>query len=222
MPCCPPGLPRRNVLRLLAVSALAATPVSAAEFAAGPPDAGAMVLDFARRLGAALAAAERTGEPAAVAIGPVLGAHADLPRIGRLVLGRHWRTAATAERARYLDLFSGHLAHLLARQLSAGARDGLDPDRLQLVAVYPAGAGGQLVRTRLDRPDAPALAIDWQLRPDDEGQLRVIDLTLGGVSMLLTQRAEVAAVVERQGIEGLLDTLAAAREASRSQAHASI
>ena len=222
MPCRTSGLRRRNVLGLLAVGALAATQVSAAGLSAGPPEAGAMVLDFARRLGAALAAAERTGEAAAIAIGPVLGAHADLPRIGRLVLGRHWRTAAAAERTRYLELFSYHLAHLLARQLSAGARDGLDPERLQLVAVNPAGAGGQLVRTRLDRQDGPALAIDWQLRPDGNGQLRVIDLTLGGVSMLLTQRAEVAAVIERQGIEGLLETLAAARDDSWSPLPASI
>ena len=52
------------------------------------------------------------------------------------------------------------------------------------------------------------LALDWRLRAGDSGPV-IIDLIVEGASLLVSQRSEFAAVIERQDIDGLLAELRA-------------
>jgi phospholipid transport system substrate-binding protein len=60
-----------------------------------------------------------------------------------------------------------------------------------------------------------ALAVDWRLRDGGGGPV-VIDVIIEGVSLLVSQRSEFAAVIERSDMEGLLAELQARAGSARS------
>ncbi len=75
------------------------------------------------------------------------------------------------------------------------------------------------VKTRIERPSGPPIKATWRVRNTD-GRLRVIDIMIEGISMAVTQRDEFAAVMRRNGIDGLLEVLRA--RAAKSTATANI
>ena len=57
--------------------------------------------------------------------------------------------------------------------------------------------------------------VDWRLRVQDD-QPVIIDLIIEGVSLLVTQRSEFAAVIERSDMDGLLAELRARANSTES------
>ena len=57
--------------------------------------------------------------------------------------------------------------------------------------------------------EQPPLDVDWRVRLQKDGSYRIIDLTVGGVSMLITQKNEYAAIIEQNGgkVQALIDEL---------------
>ena len=64
------------------------------------------------------------------------------------------------------------------------------------------------MQTRIDRPAGPPIMADWRVRIIDK-QYRIIDVSVEGVSMAVTQRSEFNAVIQNSGIEGLMEALRA-------------
>lgn len=132
----------------------------------------------------------------------------DLDRLGRLVLGRHWRSADEAQRAEYLELFRqlmlrkfvGHLGAYSGEPLEEGA------ELFVITGTRPIGESDAIVQSRVNPPDRPPLDVKWRLRPRD-GDWVIIDLIVENVSLLVSQRSEFASVVERGGMESLLDEM---------------
>ena len=125
----------------------------------------------------------------------------DLDLVARLILGRHWRTANEAQRAEYLELFRAFALHTLASRLDVyGGQD------FEITGAKVVGRQDALVSTRI-LSDGPPLAVDWRVRELDDNSLVAIDVIVEGVSLIVTQRSEFGAVVERQGMDGLLTEL---------------
>ena len=51
-----------------------------------------------------------------------------------------------------------------------------------------------------------AILVDYRLR-GDSGAFKIVDITVEGVSLLTTQRSEFNGIVERKGIDGLIEAL---------------
>jgi phospholipid transport system substrate-binding protein len=62
------------------------------------------------------------------------------------------------------------------------------------------------VRTQYLRQGAPPLPIDFQMRKTDAGW-KVYDITVEGVSLVLTYRSEFDAVMKQEGVDGLVKRL---------------
>jgi len=60
-----------------------------------------------------------------------------------------------------------------------------------------------------------SLSVDWRLREGDDGPV-IIDVIIEGVSLLVSQRSEFAAVIERSNMEGLLAELQARADSTSS------
>ena len=74
-------------------------------------------------------------------------------------------------------------------------------------------SGDKIVRAQIVRPSGGnPIDVDFRVRKRDEGY-KVIDVSVEGISMLHTHRVEFASVVNRKGIDGLLDDLRARVEA---------
>jgi phospholipid transport system substrate-binding protein len=125
----------------------------------------------------------------------------DLDLVARLILGRHWRTANEAQRAEYLELFRAFALHTLASRLDVyGGQD------FEITGAKVVGRQDALVSTRI-LSGGPPLAVDWRVRELDDRSLVAIDVIVEGVSLIVTQRSEFGAVIERQGLDGLLAEL---------------
>ncbi len=125
----------------------------------------------------------------------------DLKLMGRFVLGKYWRSADEAQRAEFQGLFARHLVNSYARQL-----DGYRAETFKVTAVREVGTRDVLVETRIERRTDEPLDTAWRLRGKD-GQYKIIDVMVGGISLALTQRQEFASVAKREGLEGLLASM---------------
>jgi phospholipid transport system substrate-binding protein len=64
-----------------------------------------------------------------------------------------------------------------------------------------------VVQSRVTGAGQPALKVDWRVRERGDGNLVAIDVIVEGISMIVTQRSEFSAVIERRGMDGLLAEL---------------
>jgi phospholipid transport system substrate-binding protein len=125
----------------------------------------------------------------------------DLDLVARLILGRYWRTASEAQRAEYLELFRAFALHTLASRLDVyGGQD------FEVTGAQVVGRSDALVSTKI-LSEGPPLEVDWRVRELDDNSLVAIDVIVEGVSLIVTQRSEFGAVIERQGLDGLLAEL---------------
>ena len=78
-----------------------------------------------------------------------------------------------------------------------------------VVNAVVAGATDRYERTLIDHPKGgESVRADWRVRHID-GAFKIVDVVVEGISMVVTQRQEFAAVVRRHGVEGLIETLRA-------------
>ncbi len=125
----------------------------------------------------------------------------DLEKIGRFVLGKAWRKSAPEQRAEYQRLFSEFVLRTYARRLG-----GYAGESFKIVKTGPLGKRDALVSTEIGRPAGPPLLAGWRIRGGPNG-FKILDVIVAGISMIATQRSEFAALVSRQGVDGLIEAL---------------
>lgn len=121
-------------------------------------------------------------------------ANVDVEFIARLVIGRYWRNSSEKDRSEYLQLFEDFFVKSYALRLSTYSGETFtvkdtrtvdDRDSVVTSIIERGGAG-------------TPLHVDWRLRRSGS-ELRIIDVTIEGISMVLTQREEFGAVVQKNG-----------------------
>lgn len=127
----------------------------------------------------------------------------DIAFIGRFVLGRYWRALTPAQRNAYLEAFGGYVLRTYSMRLG-----GYAGETLVVLGERPAGKKDVVVTTRIDRPSGPPTRVEWRVRTVG-GPLRIVDVAVEAVSLVITQRAEFASVIERHGFTALVAMLRA-------------
>src|SRR5438067_3668439 len=127
----------------------------------------------------------------------------DFEQATRLAVGRAWREATPEQRKRLVSEFR----NMLVRTYS----NAIETYQGQTLKVLPA-RGKQdpeetVVKTQFVRAGGQPLPIDFSMRKTDQGW-KVFDITVEGVSLVLTYRSEFDAVVKQEGIDGLIKRLA--------------
>ena len=130
----------------------------------------------------------------------------NLDTTGRLILAQNWRRASDEQREAYLNLFKPYALDTLASKIRASSAE-IPLESFEIIKGEPVGKNDVLVSTDLFWPGYPPYRLDWRLRGRDDGSLQAIDVVVEGVSMVVTQRAEFASVIERQGFDGLLNQM---------------
>ncbi len=192
--------------RRILLTAIVVLWIGAGGFAEAAIQPGAASL-FIRQLGdqaiAALRAPGASLEAREAQFRKLLSEGFDLAFIGRFVLGRYWRQATPEQRTDYMALFSEYVLQTYSSRLG-----GYAGETMAILSERPAGTKDMLVSTRIERPSGPPILADWRVRTSGE-RYRVIDIMVEGVSMVVTQRSEFAAVVQRHGLQGLIEVLRA-------------
>jgi phospholipid transport system substrate-binding protein len=208
------GTTRRGVLVGLAV-VVGATAwarvgrAAATDLVAGSP--GEFVQDFADRVLAALREPSLAPEQRLRRVDALVVEGFDLDRVARIALGRYWKAADEAQRREFTALFRAYVLTSYGRRFSEYA-----DRRLRVAAAAPAGEDDATVEAYVEGGPTP-VRLDWRLARAGDGW-RVLDLTVEGVSLLLTYRNEFAAVIEQGGgLSGLIGELRTRVSAERAQ-----
>ena len=149
-------------------------------------------------------------ENRAEAVRGILRAYFNLPLIGRAVLGRHWRSITDAQKDAYQRAFEDHTVRLVDAQLER-----ISGGSLAILRTVPRNDRETFVYTRFGRAGDEPLEVRWRFRNRKEDDApRIVDVAVEGVSLFATKRQEFAAIVEADGIDGLVEALRAMNEAS--------
>ena len=127
----------------------------------------------------------------------------DLNFISRFVLGKNARMATPDQMEEYQTLFAEFILRTYASRLSSYAGQ-----KFEIEKAMEAGQNDVVVQSVVSGGEGAPLRADWRVR-DVNGVPQIIDVSVEGVSMSITQREEFASVIHRDGIEGLLEILRA-------------
>jgi phospholipid transport system substrate-binding protein len=147
--------------------------------------------------------------------------HFDTDYAGRLVLGKHWRTATPEQRNRFIEAFYKALMKDYGNALLE-----FTADRLRFLPFRgDANANTATVRTEVRRGNGTMVPVNYSLRRTPDGW-KAWDVTIEGISYIRNFRADFGTEVDQKGIEHLIERLetqgvgAAARPKSPAKAPA--
>ena len=129
--------------------------------------------------------------------------HVDFAEATKLAVGRAWSNATPEQQKKLVDSFRAMLVRIYANAIDAYRGQTM---RVQPVST-PAGATEVTVRNQYIRPGQTPVAVDYAMRKTPEGW-KIYDITVEGMSLVLTYRAEFEQVTRQSGVEGLLKRLA--------------
>jgi phospholipid transport system substrate-binding protein len=122
----------------------------------------------------------------------ILAAKFNLKSIGKFVLGRYWKQASEEEKRKFLELFTETTVASYATRFKE-----YTTEKFEVTGHRVEGDGGVTVLTRITRPKGqPNIPIDWKIFEKD-GEYRIYDVILDGISMGITQRSEFASVIQK-------------------------
>ena len=169
-----------------------------------PPDqAEAFIRDLSQKAIAVLRDKDKTEEERESVFRGLLKSGFDMKFIGRFVLGVNWRQATPQQREDYQALFNDYVLKTYSARLG-----GFTNEDFEITGSQPAGKRDMMVDSKVLRKDGPPITADWRVRMVD-GEPKVIDVVVEGVSMSISQRQEFASVVQSKGMDGLIETLRA-------------
>lgn len=128
----------------------------------------------------------------------------DMHELGKLVLGRHWRTASPEQQVEFLKEFEDVVVLTWATRFKDYGGD----LRHVVTGSSSDGERGITVESKVERDKQQPIALQWKLRQSESG-FKVVDLVVEGASMMVTYRSEYASVIQANGgkIDGLLSAL---------------
>ena len=118
--------------------------------------------------------------------------------IARITLSRHRNKASKEELAEYFKLFPEFILKVNSSRLQK-----LDTTKLEIDQVTPHAKSDIFVRTKAYNADNKPLDVDWRVRSDKNGNYKIIDVKIEGISMVATQRDDFTSRISSSGVSGL-------------------
>jgi phospholipid transport system substrate-binding protein len=128
--------------------------------------------------------------------------YSDVPTIARYCLGADARTASSSEMSAYTSAFRGYIATKYGRRF----REFVGGE-IVVVGAAPVKSWIEVETSVVLRSRAP-FQMDWHVS-DRSGRDAFFNFIIEGVNMLLTERAEIGAMLDREGrsIAGLINRM---------------
>ncbi len=175
--------------------------------AADPQEALRMVRDTAQRVIGILQARreELAADPALLnaMVEHEILPYFDFVRMSRLVLGKYWRRASREERRQFVTEFRQMLVHSYASSMLKYSQEKIT--YLPLRATP--GAREVTVRSEVELPGMEPVGVEYSLHFRN-GQWKVYDVAIDGVSLVVNYRTSFAQEIRRSGgLAGLIEKL---------------
>ena len=125
----------------------------------------------------------------------------DLYVMSRLVLARSWKRFSEEQKAEYVEEFKKYLTN------SYGSRiERYDQQRVEIVGERGEPRGDVVIQTKIVGGEFEGALVDYRLR-NQNGEWRVIDIVIEGISMVSNYRDQFKSIVSSGGPELLLEKL---------------
>ena len=132
----------------------------------------------------------------------VLLPHFDSELAARLVLARHWGDASIEQRRRFIDAFYRSVLHNYGAELVD-----FNLDRLQVLPYRgDPEATYSTVHTLVHRSNGELVHVDYSLHRTGH-DWKVYDVTIAGISYLLSFRDDFGEEIEQKGLNDLISRL---------------
>lgn len=134
---------------------------------------------------------------------PVLEQAFDFDYMAQVAAGRHWQGLDEQQRQSLVEAFGNMSVATFAARFS-----GYSGESFEVSEPRPGPRGTQLVPNRIVKSGGEGVAFNFLLREAESGDWRIIDVLLDAkFSELATKRAEYTSVIDRNGVEGLIEIL---------------
>ena len=128
--------------------------------------------------------------------------HIDFEEATRLAVGRAWREATPEQRKKLVEEFRSMLVRTYSNAL-----EGYQGQEMKVLpSRNKAGDTEATVRNQFTRAGGKPVPIDYQMRKTGSGW-KIYDISVEGISLVLTYRSEFDQVVKQEGIDGLIKRL---------------
>lgn len=126
----------------------------------------------------------------------------DLPGIARFILGPYWRSASEEQRSEFQKVFATYMIDVYWSDF--GKYGG---QKLSVTGQHPESATSTVVDSEITQPTgAPPVKVEWHVS-SASGGLKISDVSIAGVSELITYRQEFSDIIAQAG--GNIDALTA-------------
>lgn len=123
----------------------------------------------------------------------VLKENFDLYTISRFTLGRYWQQLAPAQQDEYRHLFEKLIVTIYSQRFS-----NYQGQEFRVTGVRPSGERDFIVSSLILQPNDRDIPVGWHIREKDN-RFQIVDVTVEDVSMIVTQKADFASIIQRQG-----------------------
>ena len=138
-------------------------------------------------------------------LAPIVEATYNLPLMCQVSVGAEWARLQPAQQTRLTEAFSRYTIAIYANRF-----DSYNGQRFDVEPAAVSNPNGAMVKTQLTRADGTKLALNYLMRQSGGGPWQAIEVYMSGtISELATRRADFVAVLQRSGVDGLLQLLEA-------------
>jgi len=131
----------------------------------------------------------------------IVFASLDFTTVSRLVLARNWRRFNEAQQSEFIEEFKSHLSRTYGRNI-----DNYSNQQVEITHDRAEARGDWTVRTRVIRPGADAILVDYRLRATN-GSWKIIDIIIEGVSLVANFRSQFQEILANHDPAHLLKLL---------------
>ena len=130
--------------------------------------------------------------------------HFDFPIMSQLVIREHWKSASAETRTNFIEQFRKLLVRTYAtallefsdQEITYPNNDGIDVSQKTV-----------LVNQEIAQSGSKAIKLGYRLH-HGSGDWKVFDVSVDGISLVKTYRASFASIIEDNGVDGLVASLA--------------
>jgi phospholipid transport system substrate-binding protein len=132
---------------------------------------------------------------------PVIRRSFDVASMARLSVGPSWANLTEAQHQQVSESFGRYISATYADRF-----DSYDGQKLEVTGEQPAPSG-VMVRSQIIKANGEPVKVDYMMRRSGDSWL-ISDIYLdGAISEVATRRSEFAAVIKKEGIDGLIAAL---------------
>ena len=117
----------------------------------------------------------------------------NVPLIAKYALGRYWRRTNPDQKQEYLKVFEEFIVSSYAARLGQ-----FGGETFVITESRDDGKKDFIVSSIIKTSKGRKINVDWRVR-NTSGKLKILDVIIEGVSMVITQRDEFSAFIQRSG-----------------------